>query len=239
MAKKREMESLQTSKERLLELTNILRTLPETEAIDLLQKFRLTAADPEHFLSAYRKGSLSPLPRYLQTTPAAQGSVEFDLMMRHAIAYPTLVPLECGAAGISSLLATGLANRTILEPAHGGRSKPNTQPSAAAQSQETASYTKLHPLALNTGASYNARLSHLSIGYWSRVQLTDDHASTLISLYLETDHLTLAFFDTDLFLSDLIGRRTNHCSSLLVAAILSWSCVSYLAPYLVDIAVAN
>ena len=72
---------------------------------------------------------------------------------------------------------------------------------------------------------YDSRLSLLDIGFWSNIQITNELAVTLLSLYLETDHLTLGFFDLELFLIDLVENRTRYCSRLLVSSILSWSCV--------------
>jgi hypothetical protein len=70
------------------------------------------------------------------------------------------------------------------------------------------------------------RLKKLNIGFWTSVPIPSDLAAKIVSLYLETDHPLLGPFDPDLFLADLVDCRTNHCSEILVSAIMYWGCVS-------------
>lgn len=65
----------------------------------------------------------------------------------------------------------------------------------------------------------------LKIGYWTKVQISDDLAANLISFYLETEHSILGVFDADLFLDDLVNCRLEFCSAFLVSAILLLACV--------------
>jgi len=81
-------------------------------------------------------------------------------------------------------------------------------------------------VSMNQSRYCDPRLEELKIGYWSDVQITDEAAARLISLYLETDHPILGVFDADLFVTDLINNRPRYCSRLLVASVLSWSSVS-------------
>ena len=73
----------------------------------------------------------------------------------------------------------------------------------------------------------DSRLGLIDIGFWSGIQITNQLAATLLSLYLKTDHPTLGLFDYDLFLTDLVNQRVRYCSRLLVSSILSWACVSW------------
>lgn len=70
------------------------------------------------------------------------------------------------------------------------------------------------------------RLKKLNIGFWTSVDIPSDAAAKVISLYLETDHPLIGPFDPDLFLADLVDCRTDHCSEILVSAIMYWGCVS-------------
>ena len=70
------------------------------------------------------------------------------------------------------------------------------------------------------------RLRDLNIRYWTDVDIDNEVAAKCISLYLETDHPLLGHFDPELFVSHLASGRTEHCSSLLVNALLYWACVS-------------
>jgi hypothetical protein len=73
----------------------------------------------------------------------------------------------------------------------------------------------------------DARLQQLEIAYWTSAPISNALAASLISLYLKIDHPTLGLFDDDLFLDDLTQNRARYSSSLLVASILVWACVSY------------
>lgn len=69
------------------------------------------------------------------------------------------------------------------------------------------------------------RLSGLHIAAWTTVQVSNELAARIISLYLKTDHPLLGTFDPDLFVSDLITQQKRFCSSLLVNALLYWGTV--------------
>jgi hypothetical protein len=69
------------------------------------------------------------------------------------------------------------------------------------------------------------RLNHLLIGFWTPTPIGDETAARAISLFLETTHPILSFFDADLFLSDLVHHRHRFCSPFLVSALLSYACV--------------
>lgn len=70
------------------------------------------------------------------------------------------------------------------------------------------------------------RLARLDIRRWTNVHIRNDYAAMVISLYLETDHSILGFFDADLFVDDLVNLGTRFCSPLLVNSLLFWACVS-------------
>ena len=72
----------------------------------------------------------------------------------------------------------------------------------------------------------DARLAQLDISTWTTVQIPNDLAASAISLYLQTDHPVLGFFDADVFLDDLVAGRSRFCSKLLVNCLLFWAMVS-------------
>lgn len=69
------------------------------------------------------------------------------------------------------------------------------------------------------------RLSSLDITHWTDVEIGNDLAAKCISLYLETDHPLLGHFHPDQFVEQLISGEQQHCSALLVNALLYWACV--------------
>lgn len=61
---------------------------------------------------------------------------------------------------------------------------------------------------------------------WTNVISDDGLFRRLITMYLAHQHATFFWFKKELFLEDLVARRTQFCSSLLVNAVLAAACVS-------------
>jgi hypothetical protein len=72
----------------------------------------------------------------------------------------------------------------------------------------------------------DVRLGLVDYSAWTGVSVDNGVAARAISLYLETDHPLLGFFDADLFLTDLKSGDQNFCSPCLVSSLLAWACVS-------------
>lgn len=115
MVMKREMEILRKKYESLAEAFDILRDLPEDKSIAALRKSRLVAArDPAALLASITQDTVDfeALPRQVLVRPPAQDSKEFDLMLRHAIAYPTLLPLDAAAVSVTSFFPGSTAPKS-------------------------------------------------------------------------------------------------------------------------------
>jgi hypothetical protein len=110
MALRREKETLENDYANLAELFEILRKLPEEKSFDLLKTLRLTTTDPAHLLPFIKgdKSGIEALPHQVLVRPPGQGGLEFELMVRHAMAYPTLVPLDVATVGSTTLHTAGL-----------------------------------------------------------------------------------------------------------------------------------
>lgn len=70
------------------------------------------------------------------------------------------------------------------------------------------------------------RLHQLDISHWTNAPINNESAARAISLYLETDHPLLGFFEPNLFVSDLINHKHDYCSPMLVNSLLYWACVN-------------
>jgi hypothetical protein len=116
MATKRKIKTLQADYDKLSEFVDMLRVMPEPKAVEVIRMLRLTTTDPVNFLSS-EKGSAfcDAMPRLILARLPSQGSVEFELMIRHAVAYPTLAPLDATAVGFTPLLTAGFANSVASE----------------------------------------------------------------------------------------------------------------------------
>ncbi|KAH8904140.1 hypothetical protein BR93DRAFT_169665 [Coniochaeta sp. PMI_546] len=233
MVMKREMESLRKKYENLAEAFDILCDLPEDKSIEALRNSRLvTAKDPAALLSAitHHTANIETLPRQVLARPPAQDSGEFELMIRHAIAYPTLLPLDAAAVSVTTFFpgrAPPLADalREVLSSSPRGSPMPSSRPSPTRPSP-TSVILELEPPPRPTDYC-DDRLLLLDISNWTSAPISNALAASLISLYLKIDHPTLGLFDGDLFLDDLVQNRVRYCSPLLVSSVLVWACHAY------------
>jgi len=76
---------------------------------------------------------------------------------------------------------------------------------------------------------YDPRLSHVQASTWTSVVVDDDLFANIISTFLVWDHPSWRLFDETLFINDLVAGRTQHCSKLLVNAILAYGCQNHAA----------
>jgi hypothetical protein len=105
MVMKREMELLRTRYKNLAEAFDILRDLPEDRSVAALRRSRLVGVGDTAALLAsisQENANHDTLPRQVMLRPPPQDSPEFKLMLRHNIAYPTLLPLDAGAVSATS-----------------------------------------------------------------------------------------------------------------------------------------
>ena len=69
------------------------------------------------------------------------------------------------------------------------------------------------------------RLWEVKIRYWTTVPITDRLAAELFSAFLEVELPVYGFFDSELFVRDLVKQDMRFCSSLLVNSVLFWASV--------------
>jgi hypothetical protein len=96
------------------EILSMLRKLPESQAIDLLRQLREKDGPLPAMESLSTAQILLTLGQH-QTARAAlppmQTNIEFELMMRHPMAYPTLIPVETAFMSIDDLIFPKLRGR--------------------------------------------------------------------------------------------------------------------------------
>ncbi|PNY25245.1 N-terminal fungal transcription regulatory domain-containing protein [Tolypocladium capitatum] len=214
----------------LVEVFRILNNLPRTEVLRVLETMR-GESDASTILSTLRGGmEAKQRPSDLSTAAAIMGNTfeVLELEAQNPVAYPSLPPFDAGAfrsdpyrrltepaVGASHLLSSINPEQSILgttEAHHQTVGSPSWE-------RERASPFKL----------CDSRLRNLNIKHWTNVNIGDDVAARCISLYLETDHPLLGHFDPELFVLHLTTQRHEHCSSLLVNALLYWACQMYSA----------
>lgn len=172
-------------------------------------------------------------------SPPTSSSLEFELTVRHRMAYPTLFPLD-----IPSLSAD-----PRLRPVHrlpqgqgllpeGSSPSDTMSPSTPSSSGQAGGTPSTHSierprikqeddsLGPHRDKYCDERLHRLQIGYWTGVTIDDEVAASAISHYLQGNHAIFGFFDPDLFIHDLIHHQHQYCSPFLVNALLAHACVS-------------
>ncbi|EFQ27245.1 uncharacterized protein GLRG_01740 [Colletotrichum graminicola M1.001] len=242
------------------ELLDLLRSVPDDEARDVLRQLR-AGRDVGNIVNTLR-GQLhsandGPFHGLLHAvSPPNQTSLEFELMVRHAVAYSPWAPTELPHMDFD--LAMRIAPSAAFDSPSAGRSPmstdtPSPLPPTDSESPSGAGKTRIMPAADSRDSSvslnFNAqskpgsreasipdfpplcdeRLLNADVLAWTGVNIPILAARRTLSLYLETDHAITALFDVDLFLADLVSGGTRFCSRLLVSSLLSWACQAYTA----------
>lgn len=202
MALKNEVDTLQR---RLQEHTNFLNTIrnaPEEEALSLVRQLR-SAENASAVLSSYKApvGTLSHTSPYASARavkPSTESSIGFKMTTHHPTTYLQLVSPS------PSVIASGSLMRGSTQ--------------TTSSSNTSLSVSDRH-------INCDSRLEHLTVRYWTQTPIDDGLAARAISYFLHTDHPLLGFFDTDLFLRDLVEQSPDFCSSFLFSSVMSLACV--------------
>ena len=231
----RELKSL---KDRLSEhevFFEHLRTLPEKDALHLLQVLRRNPNPQKNIQDLLGTMSGRQRPSDINTaraiSPRTESGLEFELMLKHSTAYPQLPPIRASSVkltkageSILSSLSTTQAAMMATSPDEGDYISGQWPVDGAGQPCLEAS---LEDSRLpDSDALCDSRLLDIHLEDWTKVPMSNDVAAKILSRYLQTDHPILGAFDEDLILTDMAERCTRHCSSFLVNAIMYFACVS-------------
>ncbi|KAK2052835.1 hypothetical protein LY76DRAFT_620334 [Colletotrichum caudatum] len=209
------------------DLLKTLKTVSEDEALEGLRLLR-TGNDPALISSAlrgYDAGlSLAALDR--ASLPPTQSSLEFELMMRHPVAYPAWSPLQPSKIDLDFMLSPrevawneGRSGPTEITDSF----SPYTHCPRGGGSNSTGPVGPRNPSTL-----YDTRLLNVDITQWTDVLITSELSIAVLQLYLETDHPMMSLIDVDLLLDGLLGKN-EFCSRILVSGLFAWACQGYAA----------
>lgn len=240
-ALKRKVAELQNHSSSYRVIYNLLRDQPKNNADRILERIRSRSdvesilEDPTLLRQSIRSEAGLPMDNIseqktaLAALPPIYSEREFELLVRHPNAYPTLNPLDDIA------LSKGSRFRPV-KISQPNRDNPRLNPSQTLRSIVAApSLPQESDLGSADAASlrsspnssyFDKRLERLNIAFWTAVPITNQYAARAISLYLETDHPFLGLFDADLFLEDLVDCQLNHCSAFLVSSLLAFASVN-------------
>ncbi|KAM3465603.1 hypothetical protein MY5147_004790 [Beauveria neobassiana] len=240
MALKRRIDELQQQLSEHADILQHLRTLPETDAMSVVRRLRLTP-NASRVLSSLRGGAhtgarLSERRTSRGMSPPTESDAEFELSVLHTSVYPALLPLDIASVDIDSVFPSA-------DPVASPRSRlPSKTPSLEGVLPVTPKIAPAPPSPLRGSSQRrnrliagpppdrqycDARLKRLNIAYWTSIPVSDEFAACVLSHHLVSDHPIYACVDADLFLNDLVDRKLNYCSPFLVSALLSFACQSY------------
>ncbi|KAI9658021.1 MAG: hypothetical protein M1821_002681 [Bathelium mastoideum] len=107
MALKRQLEEVAVCLEQHTDIIERLRSAPEPEANAILSRLRSTT-DVSDVLSTTRTNVSPNRPSERQTAravlPAMDAEIEFELIVRHKIVYPTLAPVNVFSLDLDNLV---------------------------------------------------------------------------------------------------------------------------------------
>jgi hypothetical protein len=226
-------------------LLDLFKTLPYHDALELLHMLRETPADATPQASTETSTSLSPSPFPLplptsppslwshfplpsqhsiigSLLPPASCSVDLELMVRHPIAYPVLLPLTPASLPLDELLVPRTFE--LLGPAPPDSSRSQSSPDIN-MTQDASASTGLYKKLSHLTESVIDLLGQVDISSWISLPIPNQIAVHAIALYLNNDYPVLPLFDADLFLRDLVHNQPYFCSTFLVTTLLAWACV--------------
>ncbi|KAF4976221.1 hypothetical protein FZEAL_7084 [Fusarium zealandicum] len=240
--------------EQILEIFDLLKSGPESQALDILRTLRCHS-DLDIALSVIQERSPAVDGVEQEWTPISTKhlGLEYELMARSPVSFPPLQPFESSILKSvkmqshpvetflkSSVIPTcnhiqGIRRLDLwltLSRAHLGTSRASGTDSEGISSSSNSDANSFPARPPTRGPTTplplcDGRLEDLDMSVWTSVSIANDLAAQIISLYLETDHPLLGTFDPDLFVGDLVNCRPRYCSQLLISSIMYWGCQMY------------
>ncbi|KZL64102.1 C6 zinc finger domain containing protein [Colletotrichum tofieldiae] len=207
------------------DLLEILKTVPEDEALEGLQLLR-TGNDPALICSALRgyDAGLSSAALNRAILPPTQSSLEFELMMRHPVAYPAWPPFQPSKLDLDFML---LPREVLWSHSGPAETADSSSPYTRHPRRDSLNFTgRVGPR--NPSTLYDNRLLSVDITQWTDVPITNEFSIAVLQLYLETDYPMMPLIDVDLLLDGLLGKN-EFCSRILVSGLFAWACQGYTA----------
>ncbi|KAJ4985950.1 C6 transcription factor [Stagonosporopsis vannaccii] len=204
---KRKHDVLQRQNEAYTELFALIQTRPDNESLEIMRRIKM-GADVEDVLRHVRDGDL-----------LVQLSVEPETRLRYTLPYMDAMPAFL-LVDDNQYLNTPLYEATFKAP----------NPQKEALDPDTSNTTKcMDPYMKPSHAAEVVEpiLDRVHARQWTNIISDDGLFRRLITIYISHQHATFFWFNKELFLGDLVARRTQFCSSLLVNAVLAAACQAY------------
>ncbi|KAK2042900.1 hypothetical protein LZ31DRAFT_499906 [Colletotrichum somersetense] len=208
------------------DLLDILKRVPDDEALEAL-RFLRAGNEPAGIGSALRRHDigLSQVALNRAILPPTQTSLEFELMMRHPIAYSSWAPVQPSKIDLEFLLRPAKIRWKGTGPTAGSSDGHSYLSPYGHQRREQSPGTASLIEPLEPSTLYDNRLLGIDIARWTDVSITNEFFIAVLQLHLETDYPMMPLIDIDLLLDGLLGQN-EFCSRVLINALFAWACVS-------------
>ncbi|KAF4773633.1 hypothetical protein HER10_EVM0002711 [Colletotrichum scovillei] len=191
----------------------LLRTLPHQQAQELVSRIR-SGGDITAIISHIKAGDVL---RQMATVPETQ--------YRYVLPYRSEMPQIYAHNNpyMTSLIyeAASLPTETPATCSN-DKARPASEHLQSPHAFESLYFKPHHGASVIEPLLYNAKVS-----WWTSVCDDDVLLRDLLAVFLRCEYQFTAAFQKDLFLEDLIARRTDFCSSLLVNVTLAYACTCY------------
>lgn len=190
------------------EILNLIRTLPERDAQEILKRLR-SGIDVEAVLNQVKAGDL-----------LLQVALVPETRLRYEFPYRSEMPADYTRDNpyLDSLVyeAASLYSKS-QDSEHGS---PRLMTDLGPDEQQSPYLKPFHAAHVFEPVLFNVKPS-----LWTPVCNDDALMRDLLSVLLRCEYQFTAAFQKDLFLEDMAARRKDFCSSLLVNIVLAYACV--------------
>ncbi|KAI3329588.1 hypothetical protein F4824DRAFT_481941 [Ustulina deusta] len=200
-----------------IEFVELLKSLPEERSNVLLKRLR-EKGDPAIVMAeSRRRVSEDGSPSKLDNWESRQrpSSLEDELMANNSNVFLILPPIDPAALARSNLLRSWPPNSLPSHLGFNGAVPHITGPSEYPEPPE------------QLVEYFDERFQRLQVVFWTDIEVSNDFAARVISVYMKTDHPLLGLFDTNLFITDLVNQHTKYCSRFLFHAVMYLGCQMY------------
>ncbi|KAH7113806.1 hypothetical protein B0J11DRAFT_140351 [Dendryphion nanum] len=212
----------------LRDLIDHLKSMPVDAVHDALQRLQ-AGFDPAVVVQTF-KGEV-PGPRLSEQEtaqailPPIHSSKEFELLVRHPIAYPLLDLCRKAQATGDTLVHSGatiISNVFPSNPSNPIEDHPRIQPGEDEFVLQNRDSVEGEPDNPEPPPQYfDARLTQLNIDFWTSVSISNTTAASVISDFLKYQNSTWCVFHDALFVRDLVELRFDYCSPFMVSSLLA------------------
>ncbi|PTB73357.1 N-terminal fungal transcription regulatory domain-containing protein [Trichoderma longibrachiatum ATCC 18648] len=192
------------------ELFELLRNLPDREAEQVFNRIR-DGADVDTILNLVRAGNLL---LQMAVTPETRFRYDFPYRSEMPDYYLGNNPyLDSIIYGAASLYAQDR--------------KPDATAAGRPGDHATDGYDSIYLKPFHAAEVVDPRLTDAKISWWTSVSSDNVLMRELLGVFLRCEYIFTSAFQKDYFLDDLVARRKDLCSSLLVNVALAYSCVCF------------